>query len=407
MTSRLGDLHGRALWVLLGCLVCQLGLGLGYVFSPLLVPITEELGLSRAVFSTGNALRLFVMSAASPLVGLAVASRGARPVLLVAACMVTPTFWFVSRMQGIGDLYAANVSLAIMMTGFGDVTVGALVSNWIVRGRGTALGIVYTGSNLAGAALVPLASWLVTRGSWREALVAIGLITTALILPCAAFVVREPRAGEGARLASDPDASPGRAGRADLTLRQALRTRSFWILLFALFGFFFYMLGVLNHFHAALTDAGLTPMQAGGYFGTAIFLGMFSKVAMGLLADRIPARPALLIDYGLFSASSIFLLLVPDAPFLQVFVVTFGFSYAARDVVYPLMIVECFGVRYLASIYGTLLVVLAPAGSLGDVFAGFCFETFGDYAPAFRVYAVTNLIVLGSLFGLRDERKRL
>ena len=30
-----GDLSGRALWVVFGCLVCQIGLGYGYVLGPL------------------------------------------------------------------------------------------------------------------------------------------------------------------------------------------------------------------------------------------------------------------------------------------------------------------------------------------------------------------------------------
>ena len=82
----------------------------------------------------------------------------------------------------------------------------------------------------------------------------------------------------------------------------------------------------------------------------------------------------------------------------------FGFAYAARDVVYPLAIVECFGARHLAPIYGALMVVLWPAGSLGGIFAGLVFDATGSYAPAFRSFALLNGLVFVSLFGLRRER---
>ena len=84
--------------------------------------------------------------------------------------------------------------------------------------------------------------------------------------------------------------------------------------------------------------------------------------------------------------------------------VLFGFSYAARDVVYPLAIADCFGVRYLATIYGALMVVLAPAGALGPVLAGWCYDTMGSYDAAFGLFAGVNLAVLASLFLLRRER---
>ena len=44
----LGDLRGRALWVVFGCLICQLGLGFGYVYAPLLKEISSDLGWTRA-----------------------------------------------------------------------------------------------------------------------------------------------------------------------------------------------------------------------------------------------------------------------------------------------------------------------------------------------------------------------
>lgn len=371
------------------------------------MPITEELGVSRTIFSTASALRLLVMSAASPLVGWWVMRWGARPVLVTSTLLVPPTFLFVSRMETTWELYAASLALGLVMTGFGDITLGAVVASWVARGRSTALGIVYTGSNLAGATLVPLVSWLVTRGSWRETLLIVGGLATVVILPFAAGVVRERRAADGSIL--DPSRGPQAPDGhdADLTLREALRTRSFWVLAVALAGFFFYMLGVLGHLHAALTDAGLTAPEAGGALGTAIFLGLFSKVAMGLLAERLPARPALALDYGLLALSSLLLLLVPGEPWTWLFVASFGFSYAARDVVYPLVIVECFGLRNMAPIYGALMVVLWPAGSLGEIFAGFSFERFGSYQPAFRTYAAVNLAVCASLLLLRDERKRV
>jgi predicted MFS family arabinose efflux permease len=253
--------------------------------------------------------------------------------------------------------------------------------------------------------LAPLATWLAARGSWREALLAIGISGALFILPFAVFAVRERR-GSPADPAAEP-AEPGRVPLAetggDLTAAQALRTRSFWILAVATFSFFFYFLAILEHFVAALTGAGIERQAAAAWYSAAIGMGLVSKIAMGLFADRLSPRLAILTDYGLLAASSWLMLAVPAPGFLPVFVATFGFAYAARDVVTPLAIAESFGVRYLATIYGAVMVVLAPAGTLGGIFAGWCFDRTGSYQLAFQVFAAINLLVFASLFWLRSE----
>jgi predicted MFS family arabinose efflux permease len=404
LDAQRGDLRGPAVRVVLGCLVCQIGLGFGYVFGPLLADITEELGLSRAAFSSARLPLLFVISAASPLLGWAVLRFGARAVVTTSTLMLAVSFWWGSRAQSLWDLYLANLVLGLATTGLGDISVGAVVAQWVSRGRGLALGIVYTGSNLGGMVLAPLATWLAARGSWRQALLVIGLAGALFILPFALFAVRERRGSP-----DDPAAEPAAPGQppapesGDLTAGQALRTRSFWILAVATFSFFFYFLAILEHFVAALTDAGVSRQAAATWYSAAIGMGLVSKIAMGLFADRLSPRLAILTDYGLLAASSLLMLAVPAPGFLPVFVATFGFAYAARDVVTPLAIAECFGVRYLATIYGAVMVVLAPAGTLGGIFAGWCFDATGSYHLAFQVFAAINLLVFVSLFWLRSE----
>jgi predicted MFS family arabinose efflux permease len=404
----LGDLHGRALWVVLGCLVCQLGLGLGYVYGPLLQDITTDLGLSRAAFSSARAPILFVMAGASPLLGWLVIRVGVRPVLVVSTLLIPLTFAWMSRAEFLWQLFVGNAVFGLLTVGLGDITIGVVVSQWIVRARGLALGLVYTGSNLSALVAVTVATWLAVHQSWRAALLAIGLGSAALILPFALWVVQERRAGDPdphARAAVPVPAPLARDDRGpDLTARQALRTRSFWVLFAALFAFFMYFLAVLEHFVVSLTDTGMPREDAVGWFRLAIGMGLVSKIAMGLFADRLSAKLAIRVDFAMLTASSLLLLLVPADGFLQGFVVLFGFSYAARDVVYPLAIADCFGVRYLATIYGALMVVLAPAGTLGPVLAGFCHDQTGSYDAAFAFFAAVNVAVLAALFLLRRER---
>jgi cyanate permease len=88
---------------------------------------------------------------------------------------------------------------------------------------------------------------------------------------------------------------------------------------------------------------------------------------------------------------------------MWVFLAALGFSTAARDVVYPLIVSDCFGVRYMAQIYGGLMLVLAPAGALGPIFAAAIHDRFGSYDIAFTTFAVMNTLAVAALCFVRRE----
>jgi predicted MFS family arabinose efflux permease len=397
-----GDMRGRALVVVLGCLVCQMGLAFGYVFSGLATDMLDEMGWTRGEFSFARIPQLAIMAAASPIVGTLVIRVGAKRVLTSAIALLGVTLLLMSRLDGLHQYYALMVLLGVGLTGVGDITVGQTVSQWIERGRGFALGVVYIGSNLGGVLLVPLAVTVAERASWRTALAGLGVGAMVIMLPAALLMVRDadsrPSSAGDARV-RDVDVE----GDRDLDIRQALRTRSFWILAFSLFAFFFYFLAMLEHMVLFLTDSGLARSQAVALYASAIGLGIWSKLGLGLVADRIPEKAVLVLDYALLTLSSLLLFALPHAWLSWAFVACFGISYAARDVVYPLIVTRCFGLRYMAQIYGALMVTLV-LGASGAWFAASVHDRTESYDFAFQVFAGLNLVALGLLTLVRDER---
>ena len=406
MRELLGDLRGRALGVLAACLVCQMGLGIGYGFGPLAPGMLAELGWSRALLSSAQAPQAWVIAFASPLVGWLVARQGARAVLCAGAIVLGAACAGFAAAQAWWQLALAWAFVGLGVTGLGDIAVGAVVSQWVTRSRGLALGIVYTGSNLGG--------FLATRGmvavagewSWRIGVASAALCAFAILLPAAWLGVRDRRRPgafeeEGGPAPAD-DATPG-----DLDVGAALGTRSFWIVAFTLLGFWIYLYAVLAHFSLALVDGGMTGVAAGGHLANAVGMGLVSKIAFGWIADRLSAKRAVLLDYGLLALSSLLLLAVPGGEGLAVwaFVLVFGFSYAARDVVTPLILVHCFGSRHLAELYGVLMLTILPGGTLGPILAGWTHDQTGSYALAFAGLAVWSGLSFALLFAVRDERR--
>ena len=387
--------------MVLGALACQLGLGFGYIFGPLAEDILGEFGWTRAEFSFARTPQLFTTAITSPFVGAVVVRYGARGVLVSACFVLGASFALLSQMQSLLQYYVFISIMGLAVTGLGDITVGAVVSQWVTRNRGLALGVVYTGSNLGGFVLTRVANAIAVESGWREALLTIGVLGALVILPFALFAVRAPRGGERPRV----EARGGAEQPGDLDLPAALRTRSFWLLAGGLFTFFFYFLGMLEHLVLFLRGEGIPREQATDYFSYAIGLGIGSKLLGGWLADRLPRRVTLLIDFGLLAFSSVVLLALPHAWLIWVFVVSYSFATAARDVVYPLIIQYSFGVRYMPSVYGAMMLALLPGGALGPLFAGAVYDRTGSYDVAFATYALLNTLAFAALFLVRDERR--
>jgi predicted MFS family arabinose efflux permease len=295
--------------------------------------------------------------------------------------------------------------LGVGLTGVGDITVGQVVANWVSERRGLALGVVYVGSNVGGVLLVPLAVGLAERTDWRTSLLAMAAGALVVMLPTSLLLVRDR--GEAPPFAgtNEGESVHQLAARSDLSLREAMATRSFWILFYALFTFFFYFLALLEHMVLFLTDEGMERGDAVAAYAVAIGLGIWSKLGLGLVADRVPARLSLVVVYTGLAVSSLVLLSLPEGGLLWVFVATFGFSYAARDVVYPLIITSCFGLRSMAQIYGALMIMLVM-GAVGPYFAAAIHDRTDSYEIAFRVFALLNVLAVLLLGLLRDERVR-
>lgn len=403
MAGGLGDIRGRAARVVFGGLAAQLGLGCVYLASPLSPAMLAEFGWSRAELMAAGSPRTIVIALASPLVGVLTARFGARPVIAVSIALIGVVFAGYSAIEELWQLFALSIAIGLVVAGVGDIAVGTVVSKWIVRGRGLALGICYAGSNLGGLIVSLAAAWILGFATWRDAYLWVGIGAVVFLLPLVLVCVREPPP-EAAHDATAEKVSADLTDAHGIDVAAALRTRDFWVLGVALFFFYFYYVGVTGHLVLYLTDLGHPIAEASVSFGITVFLGVGAKLGIGLFADRWPAKSALLLNFAVVLAASLLLLGVPAVGYLPLFIVAHGFATAAQNVVYPMIVAQRFGTLHMARIYGVLMLALLPGGILGPIFAGWMFDRAGSYMLAFQVFAALNAIGFLGLCTLRTRR---
>ncbi len=395
MTPTGTGLRGRAAAIVLACFVCQLGLGYMYLFGPLLPEVTGELGWSRGEYATARYFYFGVLGVGLATVGHLTARIGVRPVLVGATALIGVSFSLLAGIDRLWQLWAANALFGVAMAGVSDVVIAGIVTNWLERGRGLGLGIAFAASNVGGLVLPRVFGILTDDHGWRGALEILAWVGPLAILPFAWI------AG-GQAPAREVDGTRALASAA-LSLREALRTRTFWILFAALSLYFFFFVGMNDAFVASFLDAGMSRGEALRLYSYAVGAGGFSKILVGFVADRIAPRLGLQIDFALLATSAFLLFFLPNEPFLTLFLITYGLGVAARDVIFPLVVGNSFGEHTVPQIYGAMSIALVVSGSTGSLLTQTIFDRTGSYESAYTLYAVATTVMLGLLFWVRRE----
>lgn len=387
-----GGRRGDAL-VVLGCLACQIGMGVGgYILPVFLKPIAEELDWSRTVYSLAHPIMSTSVALVAPIVGRLADRRGPRPVLLVGGLLMSLALLAAGEMQTPEQFYAIAVVCGIAVASLGDLPTGAAIAGRFEERRGLALGMVYIGSSIGGSLGPLLATALAAGASWRSGFSGLGASLWILLVPAALLVGQKREV---------PPSSPDEP--ASRSTRSLLRTRDFWLLFWAIFSFYVYRLGVNAHLVAYLSDLGASDALAAGGFSVMVGVGIAGKLLAGGFADRVGARAATVANFVLIALASALLLVPVGGAVLGVFLVVHGFATAAEDVVIPLFVARRFGAENLATVYGLLMLALVPGGTVGPVLAGWIHDTFDSYTLAFSLFAVGNVTAVIALAAVRPR----
>jgi len=179
---------------------------------------------------------------------------------------------------------------------------------------------------------------------------------------------------------------------------EALRTRSFWMLVVAHFCFGLMVVGMVVHMIAYLESLGYKASGAALAMSALFGLGGLGKVIMGYVADRIGARMALAADFAAIALAFLLVFGAARVFVLIVFILAFGIATAAPVALLPLLVAESLGRRR----YGVLAALTGIAGTIGaaagPVLAGRVFDLTGSYTGAFELFILADAVAALATF---------
>lgn len=365
-----------------------------------LPPVQAEFAVARADASLPYTLTMMCFGVAGILMGRLADRRGI--IVSVVAGALLQALGFVAASAS-ASLWQFTLAQGFLIGAGSSATFAPLIadtSQWFVRRRGAAVGIVASGSYVAGAVWPPIVQYLIETVGWRRTYFAIGVFCAVSMLSLAAVLrrptpVAEPAPGAGA-------ARP--AGTRPLGVSpRALQG----LLIVAGFACCVAMAMPQVHIVAYCGDLGHGTTHGARMLALLLAAGVVSRLTFGWISDRTGGLPTLLLGSGLQALA--LLLFIPLRGLASLYAASAFFGLVQGGIVpsYAMIVREQFPAREAGARVGSVLMATVFGMAAGGWLSGAIFDLTGSYQAAFVhgvLWNVLNLAIVAFLW-LRPRRR--
>jgi MFS family permease len=291
-----------------------------------------------------------------------------------AAAALAPSLWLFA---------AAHVLVGLgSSASFGPLV--ADISHWFTRRRGIAVAIGSAGNYLAGAIWPPIVHFFIASEGWRTTHFGIGLFCLVAMVPLA-FALR--RRASAQQMVAVGNAAAGARGALGLSPNALLV-----LLCIAGVACCVAMSMPQVHIVAYCGDLGYGVARGAEMLSLMLAFGIVSRVATGVIADRIGGVATLLLGSTLQGVALILYLGFNGLTSLYVISALFGLFQGGIVPSYAIIVREYFAPREAGTRLGIVLMATLFGMALGGWMSGAIFDLTGSYQAAFAHGLAWNLL---------------
>ena len=388
-------------WIIVGVSALTLffsGPGQTYSVSTFIDSYIEEFGWSRSIvsgmYSTGTLTAGLLMG----FIGSLFDRKGHRLMTTVIALLFGLACLGMSMVSSVPLLFAGFFAVRLLGQGSMGLSSNTLPPQWFVRNKGRALSMVSLGGAISSALLPPLNTWLIQEFGWRTGWRIWAALLWMVMAPIAYLLIRNKPEDVGLWPDNmklnlhDFGSLTDTADNGDWTVKEALRTRSFWLLLFCMMVPAAIITGMVFHQVSIMDQVGLTPKVAALVLSTMAVVRLPVALVAGQVADRVPVRYLLAASLGMLLLSMIVLLYADSVMMAMIYGLLVGIMMAFQVIISGVIWPDYYGRRNLSSIRGVTMMAGIIGSALGPLPYGFAYDIFGSYSQVLIVSMIFPLI---------------
>ncbi|MGH6917006.1 MAG: MFS transporter, partial [Geminicoccaceae bacterium] len=243
----------------------------------------------------------------------------------------------------------------------------------------------------------PILQFAVETWGWRQTHVGVGIFCILTMLPLALTLRRRARVDDGTVPISARDLAN--------TLRMSPTTLQV-LLLIAGLACCIAMSMPQVHIVAYCTDLGYGPARGAQMLSLMLGFGVVSRLASGLIADRIGGLGTLLLGSGLQCLALLFYLPFDGLTPLYIVSALFGLSQGGIVPSYALIVRDYFPAREAGARVSLVLMATIVGMAAGGWLSGAIYDLTGSYQAAFLNGIAWNLLNMSIAFWLLLGRFR-
>lgn len=184
----------------------------------------------------------------------------------------------------------------------------------------------------------------------------------------------------------------------DWTLRQAMGTVQFYILVAAYFVHLLSGVTVSSLSVAHLTQNGVGPALAAGMLSLEGLMSTFGRLGGGGVGDRFDPKWLLVFAVGSLGVGSVALSVANSLPMMILYAAGTGIGFGLTALAVTVLLLNYFGRRHNLEIFSSVCLVGALS-ALGPLIGGSLRDLLGSFAPTFQLFGVVaSVIFVAALF---------
>ena len=380
-----------------------------------LIPVTEDLGISRGSFSLAFSIRPLLGFFSTLFSGVLFVKHGYRKLASIFLLVAAIAFGLLGISQNFLMLAIASAILGLSEGFCTTAAASRMVNTWFHSHQGMILGLVTASTGLGGSLFSVVLSRTIAAGSWRHSFYLSAILVA--IVAGLIFLIARNRPGDLGLLPFGAGKGHGKKPRkasrdhwAGYEAKDVMKKPTFYLMILVVFLSCACTYAAYSVVVPHCQDCGMSATEAASIQSIMLLSLAAAKFICGSLSDILGAKFINAVCMICSCVGLVLLTLVDGISMAIIACIFFSVGTVMTTITVPLLSSALFGYKPQGTIIGIFMALVPASSVVTTPIVNMIYDRIGTYNPIFLATAgigIAVLIILIPLFTMaaRDRKQ--